>query len=104
MPIALYDKDHGRLLFEITAMQRDQLAAALEEESTKDHDYYIDADVLDFLDGKVDAELLAKLRPLVGAVPAADGAAGSSTAGDEEDTIVETDQAPEGIEIEWREE
>jgi hypothetical protein len=99
MPIALYDKDHGRRLFEITAAQRDELVAALEEESRKDHDYYIDADVLDFLDGKVDATLLAKLRPLVGAVPALDAAAADADA-----EVVETDSAPEGIEIEWREE
>lgn len=100
MPIALWDKDHGRRLFEITAAQRDQLAAALEEESRKDHDYYIDADVLDFLEGKVDAALIAKLRPLVGAVAPSDGA---SADGDGE-MPVETDQAPDGIEVEWREE
>jgi uncharacterized tellurite resistance protein B-like protein len=99
MPIALYDKDHGRRLFEITAAQRDELVAALEEESSKAHDYYIDADVIDFLDGKVDSALLAKLRPLVGAVPTSDGAAAESEA-----EVVETDSAPEGIEIEWREE
>jgi hypothetical protein len=101
MPIALYRKDDNTRLFEITAEQRDQLAAALEEESAKDHDYYIDADVLDFLDGKVDTALLTQLRPLVGTVAPMEGASEEEVP---ENAVIETDEAPGGIEIEWREE
>ena len=42
MPIFLYDKAQNQRLFEITPEQRDQLVDALEEESTRDRDYYID--------------------------------------------------------------
>jgi hypothetical protein len=102
MPIALYDKAQNRRLFEITADQRQQLIDALEEESTRDRDYYIDANVLDFLDGKVDADLLAKLRPLVGAAPVA--SAGDVEAAGDDDEMPEVDGELPGIEIEWREE
>ncbi len=54
MAIVLYDKVQNRRLFEITVAQRDQLIAALEEESTKDRDYYVDANVIDFLEGFLD--------------------------------------------------
>jgi hypothetical protein len=102
MPIALYDKAQNRRLFEITEAQRQQLIEALEEESTKDRDYYIDANVLDFLDGKIDADLMSKLRPLVGATPSAP----SDVEVDAEmDDIPETDGAElPGLDIEWREE
>lgn len=102
MPIALYDKAQNRRLFEITAQQRDQLVDALEEESTKDRDYYIDVNVLDFLEGKVDAELLGKLRPLVGAAPAAPSDVELDA--DMDDIPEMSGDDPEGIEIEWREE
>ena len=97
MAIVLYDKTQNRKLFEITAAQRDQLIDALEEESTKDRDYYVDANVIDFLEGKVDEAVLARLRPLVGATVVAP--ADVEAASDEEDL-------PEasGLEIEWREE
>ncbi len=102
MPIALYDKAQNRRLFEITTEQRDQLVDALEEESSKDRDYYIDANVLDFLEGKVDAALLGKLRELVGAPPAA---AGEVEVDADLDDIPEVDGAePPGLDIEWREE
>jgi hypothetical protein len=59
--------------------QLDQLVDLLEEEDTEDHDYYIDKDVLAFMEEEGATEdLLAILRPHV------------------------TDD--DGIEIEWREE
>jgi hypothetical protein len=103
--IALYDKASGKRLFEITAVQRDQLVDALEEEDTDDHDYYIDAAVCEFLDGKLDAPLLAKLRALLG-IKGEIGAAGGEpleTAGEDELPPPMSDE-DEGIEIEWREE
>lgn len=103
MPIALYDKAQNRRLFEITAEERDQLVDALEEESTKDRDYYIDANVLDFLSGKVDAALLDKLRPLVGAPPAAAAPADVEVDADMSD-IPEVDGELPGLDIEWRDE
>lgn len=102
MAIVLYDKAQNRRLFEITLEQRDQLIDALEEESTVDRDYYIDAAVIDFMTGKVDVELLDKLRPLVGAAPAA--ADGAAEAASEDDEMPEVDAELAGIDIEWREE
>jgi hypothetical protein len=104
MPIALYDKAHNRRLFEITVQQRDQLVDALEEESSKDRDYYIDANVLDFLAGKVDAELLDQLRPLVGAAPAAPSDVEMDAELDDLPEVLETDGELPGLDIEWREE
>jgi hypothetical protein len=102
MPIALYDKAQNRRLFEITKEQRQQLIDALEEESTKDRDYYIDANVLDFLDGKIDADLMAKLRPLVGGGPSVPSDV--EVDADMSD-IPESDGAElPGLDIEWREE
>jgi hypothetical protein len=102
MAIAIYDKAQNKRLFEITPAQRDQLIDALEEESTKDRDYYIDANVIDFLTGKVDEDVLNKLRPLVGAAPAAPPDAELDA---DLDDIPEVDGAePQGIDIEWREE
>lgn len=102
MAIVLYDKAQNRKLFEITQAQRDQLIDALEEESSKDQDYYIDANVIDFLEGKVDDAVLAKLRPLVGPVSAAP----SDVEVDQDmDDIPEVSgEEPTGLEIEWREE
>ena len=101
MVIALYDKAQNRRLFEITRAQRDQLVDALEEESSKDRDYYIDAAVLDFLHGKVDDEVLNKLRPLVGAAAAPGGEVEVDS---DLDDIPEVDSELPGLDIEWREE
>jgi hypothetical protein len=102
MAIVLYDKAQNRKLFEITAAQRDQLIDALEEESTTDRDYYVDANVIDFLEGKVDEAVLAMLRPLVGATVVAP--ADVEAASDEEDFPEVSGEEPNGLEIEWREE
>jgi hypothetical protein len=79
MPYRLYIKDSGKLLGALTAEQVQTLVDLLEEEDDDDRDYYIDRDMLEFLEGEgADAALLDMIRPHVG-----------------ED---------EGIEIEWREE
>ncbi len=101
MAIVLYDKAQNRRLFEISVAQRDQLIDALEEESATDHDYYVDAAVVDFLEGKVDEELLVKLRPLVGASPVAPE--GLVAASDDEE-LPEVAEESAGLDIEWREE
>ena len=63
----------------ITTEQLQQLKDLLEEEDTQDHDYYIDRDLLDYLqDENCDAAVLELLRKEI------------------------TDE--EGVEIEWREE
>ncbi len=101
MAIVLYDKAQNRKLFEITVEQRDQLVDALEEESSNDHDYYLDAAVLDFLEGKVDAALLEKLRPLVGATPVApEGLEAAS----EDEEMPEVAEESAGLDVQWREE
>jgi hypothetical protein len=75
----LYIKDSGKLLGTLTAEQLEELVALLEEEDTEDRDYYIDKDVLAFLEEEgADEALLAMVRPHI------------------------TDD--EGVEIEWREE
>ena len=62
MPIAIYEKGTDRRLFTITREQLDEIVDALEEENEGDHDYYIDAAVCDFLDGKVDPVIVTRLR------------------------------------------
>ncbi len=79
MPYALYIKDSGKRIGTLSDEQLDELVELLEEEDSEDHDYYIDKDVLAFMESEgADEELLAILRPLIS---------------DEE-----------GIEVEWREE
>jgi hypothetical protein len=102
MAIFLYDKATDRRLFEITSAQRDQLVEALEEESSTDHDYYIDAAVCDFLEGRLDGLILSRLRELIGAAPLPEGL---EAAGDGDDPPpVEEPEEDRGLEIEWREE
>jgi processive 1,2-diacylglycerol beta-glucosyltransferase len=65
--IKLYDKESHALIGEITEAQLQFLVAELEEESTKDQDYYLDADVIDWLaENGADATLLAWLRNALG--------------------------------------
>ena len=84
MPIRLYCKKDGgaeALVGTITEAQRSVLIDLLEEEDEEDQDYFIDADVLEFMEEEgADAALLAMLRPLVGEDEGA------------------------GVEVEWREE
>jgi hypothetical protein len=79
MAYALYIKDSQERLGTITAEQLDGLMELLEEEDTSDHDYYIDRDVLTFLEEEgADDAILALIRPHV--------------------------SDDDGVEIEWREE
>jgi hypothetical protein len=79
MAYALYIKDSGELLGAISTEQLDKLVDLLEEEDSEEHDYYIDRDVLTFLEEEgADEELLALLRSHV--------------------------SDDEGVEVEWREE
>jgi hypothetical protein len=67
-PIRLYDKTAGELLMTITPEQLRQLQDGLEEEFPEDHDYYINADTLDYLAARgVDAVVLDRLRDALGA-------------------------------------
>jgi hypothetical protein len=78
MAYALYIKDSGKLLGTLTDSQLDELVDLLEEEDAEDHDYYVDKDVLAFLEEEgASEELLALIRPHI------------------------TDD--DGIEIEWKE-
>ncbi|HEX2572446.1 MAG TPA: hypothetical protein VH877_23065 [Polyangia bacterium] len=125
MAIAIYDKGQGQRLFEVNEEQLQSLIDALEEEDVGDRDYYIDAAVCDFLEGRVDAEVVAHLRAALpagalgmngGGLPEADGedADGAEVgaapmdgpdaqagAASEADGGEDADQ---GIEIEWRRE
>jgi hypothetical protein len=79
MGYGLYIKDSDTRIGLVTEEQLEELVDLLEEEGAEDHDYYIDADVLEFMEQEgADPKLLELLRPHV------------------------TDE--EGIEIEWREE
>ena len=78
MAYRLYIKDSEKVIGTLTDEQLDELIELLEEEGAEDHDYYIDKDVLAFMEEEgADEELLAMLRPHI------------------------TDE--EGIEVEWRE-
>lgn len=79
MPFKLYNKDNGKVIGTITDAQLQQLKDFLEEEDTQDHDYYIDADLLEYLkEEKADPALLEMLQKEI------------------------TEE--EGVEVEWREE
>jgi len=118
MAIAIYDKASERRLFDITEEQLDQLAGVLEEEDERGHEYYVDAAVCDFLDGKIDAAVVEKLRAALPAGAANGAAPGAEAAGDDEEppAIDESDEPDDesddesddeiatGIEIVWRSE
>jgi hypothetical protein len=86
MAIAIYEKRSGQRLFDLTEEQLDQIIDVLEEEDERDHDYWIDAAVCEFLDGKVDAEVVAKLRAALpaGAAPVPSEGDGIEVAGADE--------------------
>ena len=79
MPIRLYIKDPKKELGTITEEQLQTLLDLLEEEDEEDRDYYVDKDILDYMEEEgADKELIALLRP----------------------HVTEDD----GVEIEWKEE
>jgi hypothetical protein len=105
MAIVVYEKEKGHRLFELTRAQLDELKGALEEEGEGDHDYYVDAAVCDFLDGKVDQAVVGKLRAALGAAgKAIDPAVGELLAGDDEELPAVEREDESGIEILWRDE
>ena len=65
--IDIYDNATNRLLGSITEADLKVLTDALEEESTEDRDYYIDAPTIDVIaDGKATEHLVALLRQALG--------------------------------------
>jgi integrase len=79
VPIRLYIKDPKKELGTITEEQLQTLLDLLEEEDEEDRDYYVDKDILDYMEEEgADKELIALLRP----------------------HVTEDD----GVEIEWKEE
>ena len=61
--IELYDAENDTLLGALTDEQFQSLSDSLEEESTTDQDYYIDAATVDMLDEEAaDPDLIAMLR------------------------------------------
>jgi len=66
-PVRLYDAETGCLVTKITPRELRQLQDALEEEFPEDHDYYINADTLDYLAAReVDARVVDALRQAMG--------------------------------------
>jgi hypothetical protein len=65
--IQLYDAAQGNRLGAISEEQLQWLVDALEEESTTDRDYYLNAATLDLLEAQgADAQLLGLLRAALG--------------------------------------
>ena len=63
----LYDAETGALVGAITEAQLLFLMSELEEESTRDRDYYIAVETVDMLEADgADAELVALLRTALG--------------------------------------
>ncbi|WP_257386647.1 hypothetical protein [Tahibacter caeni] len=67
-PIRLIDVQDGRELARIERADLDFLIDVLEEESSTDHDYFVDRDTLDYLAERgAEAALLSALRHAMGA-------------------------------------
>jgi len=71
--IDLYDESTNRLIGSITEADLKVLVDALEEESTADRDYYIDAATIDVIaDGRATEHLVGLLRKAIGQKPGVD--------------------------------
>ena len=71
--IDLYDAATNRLLGSITEPDLQVLTDALEEESTQDQDYYIDAATIDLIaDGRATEHLVGLLRGALGSAEGVD--------------------------------
>ena len=71
--IDVYDKATNRLIGSITEADLQVLVDALEEESSEDRDYYIDAATIDLIaDGRATEHLVKLLRDALGSAPAVD--------------------------------
>jgi processive 1,2-diacylglycerol beta-glucosyltransferase len=65
--IRLHDQDNGAAIGDITERQLQFLVEQLEEESTTDRDYYVDAHTLDmFRDAGADPDLVELLERALG--------------------------------------
>jgi hypothetical protein len=95
MAIHLYLKGTDKLVTPLTKAQLANLLDLLVKEHGRDRDYYIDDDVLAYLEEKgCDKQLVAALRRALGTK--LEGYRGVAIEG--------TPKPPEGIEVEWREE
>ena len=71
--IDLYNATTNQLLGSITESDLQVLVDVLEEESTEDHDYYIDAATIDLIaDGKATEHLVRLLRSALGTAEGVD--------------------------------
>jgi hypothetical protein len=71
--IDLYNDTTGELLGQITEADLQVLVDALEEESTEDRDYFIDAATIDVIaDGRATEHLVALLRRALGSADGVD--------------------------------
>jgi len=71
--IDVYNNATNQLLGSITEADLQVLVDALEEESTQDQDYFIDAATIDVIaDGKATEHLVALLRAALGAAEGVD--------------------------------
>ena len=94
----LHLKGSGQLLLNLNEAQFADMTRLLQEESTKDRDYYIDETVLGFLEEKgCDAQLVKALRRAFENKRSAyrDPATPEPTKSD-------ADEEGDGIDIEWR--
>jgi hypothetical protein len=95
MPLNLYLKGTTTIVTPLTEAQLANLVDFLEEENARDRDYYIDDNVVAYLEEKgCDAQLVAALRR----------ALGTGSTQYREKPIPGTPKPAEGIEVEWREE
>jgi hypothetical protein len=71
--IDLYNDTTGELIGQITEADFQVLVDALEEESTDDHDYFIDAATIDVIaDGRATEHLVGLLRNALGSTNGVD--------------------------------
>lgn len=65
--IKIFDRENGSSIGSVTEEQLDFLIANLEEESTRDQDYYIDSNTIEMLAEKgMDTELQGFLKNALG--------------------------------------
>jgi hypothetical protein len=97
MAKTLHLKGSGKLILRLNDRQHADLVRLLEEESTKDRDYYVDQTVLDHLEqNDADPQLVKALRRALEdkRTPYRDPATAEPTISDEEEG--------DGIDVEWR--
>jgi hypothetical protein len=71
--IDLYNETTGELIGQVTEADLQVLVDALEEESTEDRDYFIDAATIDAIaDGRATEHLVALLRKALGSADGVD--------------------------------